>query len=91
MLRARPTCPTLLRVGAHFISVDFNNAPEVDGSLMVMADQVRRAVAWAYKNATSFGGNFTDSISRAPPPARISRRLRSRPTGRRISACRLMS
>jgi arylformamidase len=43
--------------GAHFISVDFNNAPEVDGNLMVMADQVRRAVAWVYKNAASFGGD----------------------------------
>ena len=43
--------------GAHFISVDFNNAPEVDGNLMIMADQVRRAVAWVYKNAASFGGD----------------------------------
>jgi arylformamidase len=48
---------TFVDAGAHFISVDFNNAPEVDGSLMVMADQVRRAVAWVYKNATSFGGD----------------------------------
>jgi arylformamidase len=48
---------TFVDAGAHFISVDFNNAPEVDGSLMVMVDQVRRAVAWAYKNATSFGGD----------------------------------
>ena len=48
---------TFVDAGAHFISVDFNNAPEVDGSLMVMADQVRRAVAWVYKNAKSFGGD----------------------------------
>jgi len=48
---------TFVDAGAHFISVDFNNAPEVDGSLMVMADQVRRAVAWVYKNAASFGGD----------------------------------
>lgn len=43
--------------GAHFISVDFNNAPEVDGNLMTMADQIRRAIGWVYKNASSFGGD----------------------------------
>jgi arylformamidase len=48
---------TFVDAGAHFISVDFNNAPEVDGNLMVMADQVRRAVAWVHKNAASFGGD----------------------------------
>src|SRR6185503_12889778 len=48
---------TFVDAGAHFISVDFNNAPEVDGNLMVMADQVRRAIAWVYKNAASFGGD----------------------------------
>jgi arylformamidase len=48
---------TFVDAGAHFISVDFSNAPEVGGSLMVMADQVRRAVAWVYKNAQSFGGD----------------------------------
>jgi arylformamidase len=48
---------TFVDTGAHFISVDFNNAPEVDGNLMVMADQVRRAVAWVHKNASSFGGD----------------------------------
>jgi arylformamidase len=48
---------TFVDAGAHFISVDFNNAPEVNGNLMIMADQVRRAVAWVYKNAASFGGD----------------------------------
>ena len=48
---------TFVDAGAHFISVDFNNAPEVDGNLMVMADQVRRAIAWVHKNAASFGGD----------------------------------
>lgn len=48
---------TFVDAGAHFISVDFNNAPEVNGNLMVMADQVRRAVTWIYKNAASFGGD----------------------------------
>ena len=48
---------TFVDAGAHFISVDFNNAPEVDGNLMVMADQVRRAIAWVHKNAATFGGD----------------------------------
>jgi len=48
---------TFVDAGAHFISLDFNNAPEVDGNLRIMADQVRRAIAWVYKNAASFGGD----------------------------------
>jgi arylformamidase len=48
---------TFVDAGAHFISVDFNNAPQVDGNLMVMADQVRRAIAWIYRNAASLGGD----------------------------------
>jgi arylformamidase len=43
--------------GAHFISLDFTNVIETKGNLMIMADQVRRAVAWVYKNAGSFGGD----------------------------------
>jgi arylformamidase len=30
---------------------------ETDGDLAVMAQQVRRAIAWVYKNASSFGGD----------------------------------
>jgi arylformamidase len=43
--------------GAHFIALDFNNVIEANGNLMTMADQVRRAVAWVYKNAATFGGD----------------------------------
>ena len=43
--------------GAHFIAVDFNNAIETKGDLMVMADQVCRGVAWVHRNAASFGGD----------------------------------
>jgi arylformamidase len=43
--------------GAHYIALDFNNVIETGGDLMVMADQVRHAVAWVYKNAASFGGD----------------------------------
>jgi arylformamidase len=43
--------------GAHFIALDFNNVIETNGNLMMMADQVRRAVVWVYKNAATFGGD----------------------------------
>ena len=43
--------------GAHYIAVDFIAVEKADGNLMTMADQVRRAVAWIYKNAASFGGD----------------------------------
>ena len=43
--------------GAHFISVDFTNVIETQGDLFPLVDQVRRAVAWVYENASSFGGD----------------------------------
>lgn len=43
--------------GAHFIALDFNNVLETKGNLMTMAQQVRRGVAWVYRNAGSFGGD----------------------------------
>ena len=43
--------------GAHYVALDFDNAPDCAGDLFVMAGQVRRAIAWVYRNATSFGGN----------------------------------
>jgi len=48
---------TFVDAGAHFIAVDFNNVIETDGNLMALADQVRRAVAWVYRNALRFGGD----------------------------------
>jgi arylformamidase len=48
---------TFVHAGAHYLAVDFNNVVETDGDLMPMADQVRRAVAWVYRNAASFGGD----------------------------------
>jgi arylformamidase len=47
----------LVRAGAHSVILDFINVDEADGSLFPMVEQVRRAVAWVYKNATSFGGD----------------------------------
>jgi arylformamidase len=47
----------LLNAGAHLAVLDFNNVIETDGSLMIMAEQIRRGVAWVYKNARSFSGD----------------------------------
>src|SRR5215831_17469289 len=46
-----------LAAGAHYVVPDFAWVQDVGGSLMVLADQVRRAVAWVYQNATQFGGD----------------------------------
>lgn len=46
-----------VNAGAHLAVLDFNNVIETAGSLMTMADQVRRGVVWVYKNARSFGGD----------------------------------
>jgi arylformamidase len=46
-----------VRAGAHFVALDFNNVLETGGDLLPMADQVRRAVAWVYRNAAEFGGD----------------------------------
>jgi arylformamidase len=43
--------------GVTFISLDFIAIKAAGGDLRVMAEQVRRAIAWTYKNAASFGGD----------------------------------
>jgi arylformamidase len=43
--------------GAHYVPLDFINVNEAGGDLGVMADQVRRGIAWVCKNAASFGGD----------------------------------
>jgi len=48
---------TFVRAGAHFLVLDFINVLESDGDLMPMIEQVRRGIAWAARNATSFGGD----------------------------------
>jgi arylformamidase len=45
------------RAGAHLVVPDFAAVQDVDGNLMAMAEQVRRAVAWVHANAERFGGN----------------------------------
>jgi arylformamidase len=46
-----------VHAGAHYVVPDFAAVQDVGGSLMPMADQVRRAVAWVYRNARLFGGD----------------------------------
>jgi arylformamidase len=46
-----------LAAGVHYIVPDFAWVQDVGGSLMVLADQVRRAVAWVYENIARFGGD----------------------------------
>ena len=46
-----------VNAGAHFVVPDFVWVQDAGGSLMPMADQVRRAVAWVHRNAASFGGD----------------------------------
>ena len=43
--------------GAHYVVPDFSWVQEVGGSLLIMADQVCRAIAWVYRNAARFGGD----------------------------------
>ena len=46
-----------VQAGAHYVALDFDNAPDCDGNLMVMAAQVRSALAWVYRNAAKFAGD----------------------------------
>ena len=46
-----------LRAGAHYVVPDFSWVQDTAASLLPIADQVRRAVAWTVRNAASFGGD----------------------------------
>ena len=46
-----------VRAGAHYAVPDFVNVLDTGGDLMPMVDQVRRAIAWIFRNAASFGGD----------------------------------
>jgi len=46
-----------IAAGAHYVVPDFAWVQDVGGSLIVLADQVCRVVAWVYRNATRFGGD----------------------------------
>jgi arylformamidase len=46
-----------VRAGAHFVVLDFINVLEAGGDLLPMAEQVRRAVAWVYRNSDRLGAD----------------------------------
>jgi len=46
-----------LAAGAHYVVPDFAWVQDVGGSLKVLADQVRRAIAWVYDNAALLGSD----------------------------------
>ena len=46
-----------VNAGAHYVALDFIAIKEAGGDLATMAAQVRRGIAWIYKNAASFGGD----------------------------------
>jgi arylformamidase len=43
--------------GAHYIVPDFTSVADAGGSLFPMAEQMRRAIAWVWRNTASFGGD----------------------------------
>ncbi len=46
-----------VNAGVNYVVLDFIHVDEANGDLRTMADQVRRGIAWVYKNAASFGGD----------------------------------
>ncbi len=46
-----------VHAGANSVILDFTNIDAAQGNLLIMAQQVRSAVAWVYANAARFGGD----------------------------------
>lgn len=46
-----------VNAGAHLAVLDFTNVIDAGGNLMTVADQVRRGVAWVYRNAARLGAD----------------------------------
>jgi arylformamidase len=67
------------RAGAHFVSVDFASVRDTKGDIFPLVDQCRRAIAWTWKNAKSFGGN-PDAIY-----------LASRSSGSHLAGCMVIT
>ncbi len=53
--RCHTAAEMFVHAGINFVAVDFCNVDEAQGSLYPMIDQVRRAVAWLYKNGAGIG------------------------------------
>jgi arylformamidase len=65
-----------LAAGAHYVVPDFAWVQDVGGNLMGLADQVCRAVAWVYRNASRFDGDPNRLYIGANPLVGISPRSR---------------
>jgi arylformamidase len=48
-----------VNAGVNYVALDFIQSNAANGDLRPMAEQVRRGIAWVYKNAASFGGDST--------------------------------
>ncbi|HEY2243043.1 MAG TPA: alpha/beta hydrolase [Xanthobacteraceae bacterium] len=46
-----------VNAGVNYVALDFIAVGAANGDISIMADQVRRGIAWTFKNATSFGGD----------------------------------
>src|SRR5262249_17874585 len=57
-----------VRAGAHHVLLDFCNVADAGGDLTPMVEQVRRAVAWVYRNAAPFGGDPNRLYFAGHPP-----------------------
>src|SRR5215467_637881 len=68
-----------VKAGANFVVLDFNNVGETGGDIFPMVEQCRRAVAWVYRNAASFGANPNELY------------LISRSSGSHLSSCVLIT
>lgn len=68
-----------VKAGANFVVLDFTSVRETGGDIFPMVDQCRRAVAWTYRNAKSFGGD----------PERLY--LISRSSGSHLASCVLIT
>jgi arylformamidase len=68
-----------VKAGANFVVVDFSDVRKTGGDLFPLVDQCRRAVAWTFRNAASFGGN-ADAIY-----------ICSRSSGSHLASCVLIT
>lgn len=48
----------LVGAGAHYVVPDFTSVDQTQGDLLPMVEQVRRAIAWTARNASTFGGDI---------------------------------
>jgi len=46
-----------VNAGVNYVALDFIAVGAANGDIGMMAEQVRRGIAWVYKNAASFGGD----------------------------------